>query len=378
MKLVDRRIRPWIAIATTVLLVALLASCSTARYVSQSLTGGARVLLARQPIERLIAEPDTPADLRTRLELILAMREFARDQLQLPVGKSYSSFVELDRPYVAWNVVAAPALSVEPETWCFPIAGCVSYRGYFSERRAERFADRLRRQGLDVSVGGVTAYSTLGWFADPVLDTFVGLPEVQLAGLLFHELAHRRLYVPGDTAFNESFASFVGTLGEEQWAAERAAAEQWAEAQASARREDQFLDLMLGARACLERLYASSAAPEMIERGKAQEFALLEQRYQEVRLEWEQAGVIIPFYDAWFAGALNNSHVAAVGDYSIWIESFARLHELSTSLEDFYARASALGELEVEERARQLEALGPRRRFSERSCASTGLDGVVR
>ncbi len=325
------------------------------------------MLLKRQPIERLLNDPQLDPELESRLRLVLEVREFAQLELQLPVGKSYRSYVELGRPYVTWNVVAAPAHSMVPKTWCFPIAGCVSYRGYFSEHRAHRFAEALREDGWDVSVGGVTAYSTLGWFADPVLDTFVDLPDLSLAGLLFHEIAHQKLYVPGDTAFNESFASHVELIGERLFSERRGEADHSTDAVAlraaavAREREGQFIDLVLSTQTCLDRLYRSGASDEVLELGKAQEFDQLRALYGRLRAEWVAADKAGPVYDGWFDRALNNAHIAAVGDYSIWLEAFAELELRSQSLEAFYQAAADLAALDPTERKRQLEELSPAR-----------------
>ncbi|MEM7355613.1 MAG: aminopeptidase, partial [Acidobacteriota bacterium] len=201
-------------IAAPLLALLLLTSCSNLGYYGQAAWGQTKILLGRRSIDRLAADPKTPQALREKLQTVQAIRRFAARELLLPADGSYRTYVELPasaaggrRTAVVWNVVVAPELSIEPLTWCFPVAGCVAYRGYFSEARARRFADRLQRQGYDVAVAGAAAYSTLGWFEDPVLSTVIDYSDVDLAGLLFHELAHQLLYVQDDTRFNESFAT---------------------------------------------------------------------------------------------------------------------------------------------------------------------------
>lgn len=270
--------------------------------------------------------------------------------------------------------MAAPADSVDPKTWCFPIAGCVSYRGYFSEERAHRYAEKLRNEGWDVSVGGVTAYSTLGWFADPVLSTFVRLPRPALAALLFHELAHRRVYVPGDTAFNESFATWIEIIGQRQYLGSLEDGNRLVSASALARRHRrEFVDLVLGARRCLDQLYSSDRPAAQLEKDKAQQFLVLKDRYRELREGWQLAGDGGPLFDEWFDGELNNAQIAAVGDYSIWLDAFAQLQRQSESLEDFYLRVEELAELESQKRQERLEALAPARQNAAYECVGSAI-----
>src|SRR5258705_4764919 len=204
-----RRVR-WLSGAVVSLA---LAGC----YVLQAARGQAAILIKREPIDRVVARTKTAADVRARLEQALVIREYASRELGLPRNRSYTTYADIGRPYVVWNVFAAPEFSVEPMLWCFPIAGCVPYRGYFSESAAQRSAHRLRHQGLDVHLGGATAYSTLGHFADPVLSTMIRFDDVNLAGVIFHELAPQRVYVPGDSSFNEAFATAVEQEGLKRW-----------------------------------------------------------------------------------------------------------------------------------------------------------------
>src|SRR4051812_10885006 len=203
------------------ILLALSASSLCGCYLIQAATGQMQIVSKRQPIAEVIRDPATSEKLKARLEYVAAARDFASRELGLPDNESYRSYADLGRPYVVWNVFAAPEFSVEPRQWCFPIAGCVVYRGYFSEAAAQRYARKLRRRGDDVAVGGVAAYSTLGHFKDPVLSTMLGWSDAQLAATLFHELAHQVVYVPGDSQFNESFATVVEEAGLERWLAAR-------------------------------------------------------------------------------------------------------------------------------------------------------------
>jgi predicted aminopeptidase len=200
-------------ITTALLILVSLPAC----YTAQVLSGGAGLLAKREPIDEVLADDGLSADERSKLELSQRIVDFAVSDLQLPDNGSYRSYVRLDRPHVVWNVVATPALSIEPLEWCFPIVGCVSYRGYFKEKRAGDFAAKLERKGNDVAVRGADAYSTLGRFRDPVLSTFLNRRGIDLAALLFHEMAHQRLYIKDDTAFNESFATVVEHEGVRRW-----------------------------------------------------------------------------------------------------------------------------------------------------------------
>src|SRR3954465_2418144 len=195
----------------------LLGGCETLSYYKQAIGGQLEILHAARPIDTWLADPGTPAALRERLQLAQRIRGFASTQLALPDNASYASYAELGRAYVVWNVFAAPRLSVEPKKECFPFTGCVSYRGFFSEEDARRHVEGLQAEGYDVYVGGVVAYSTLGWFNDPLLSTFIRYPEAQLARLVFHELAHQVVYAHDDTAFNESFAVAVEEEGVKRW-----------------------------------------------------------------------------------------------------------------------------------------------------------------
>ena len=214
----------------------LLAGCADLIYYRQAAAGQWELLQARQPVTELLTDPATDPDLRRRLETTQALRDFASTELALPDNNSYRDYADLQRPWVVKNVFAAPELSLEPRRWCFPFVGCLSYRGYFDAVAAQRLVDELRTTGDDVYLAEISAYSTLGWFADPLLNTFIRWPTGRLAELLFHELAHQRLYIAGDTAFNEAFATAVGQLGAERWLERHGSAEEREEFAAAAER----------------------------------------------------------------------------------------------------------------------------------------------
>jgi predicted aminopeptidase len=305
----------------------------------------------RRSVERLLADPATAPDLAARLRAARRLVGFAAEELALPVGRSYGSYVELGRPYVTWTVSAAPELSVEPIVWCFPVAGCVSYRGYFSEPAARRFAHRLERRGLDVEVGGVRAFSTLGWFRDPLLSSFVALPESELAALLFHELAHRRLYVKGDTTFNESFASLVEEEGVTRWLGGQGRDSELAAWRAARRRDEEVVALALATRSSLAEAFAAPRTDSWKRQRKAALLDELRAAYRERRPEWGDR------WDGFFDADLDNARLASLGAYHELVPGLRRL--LATQegdLERFYAAAEALADLAPDLRRSRLEA----------------------
>jgi len=253
---------------------AILWGCQTVHYYSQAIDGQCRILLKRQPISAIMADSESPQSLRERLMFILKVREFAKNELRLPVNNHYLTYVDLNRPFVLWNVFAAPEFSLASKTWCYPVAGCAAYRGYFAETDAQQYADRLSKQGYDVFVGGVTAYSTLGWFDDPVLSTFIRFSEARTAALIFHELAHQILYVKDDTAFNESFATFVEQEGLRRWQHASGSERIYIEYLRQHRRREQFVQLILHYRQRLELLYQTDLTPSEKRARKATIFSI--------------------------------------------------------------------------------------------------------
>jgi predicted aminopeptidase len=253
----------------------LVTGCASVGYVAQAARGQLGVLRARKPIAKLLAAPDTPPALRARLEQVAAIRDYASRELHLPDNASYRSYADLGRPYVVWNVVAAPEFSLAPREWCFPVAGCVAYRGYFREAAARNFAAGLASHGDDVAVFGVAAYSTLGKFADPVLNTMTAYGPIDLAGLIFHELAHQKLYVAGDSAFNEAFATTVEEQGVARWAAANATPAALAAWHARRERGQDLTRIIDRSRARLREIYRSTASDEEKRQRRAAEFAVL-------------------------------------------------------------------------------------------------------
>src|SRR5215472_748316 len=261
-------LRSWrVRLPTLAAACALLGGCGTP-YLMQAASGEVHVLHERVPIDTVLADPHTPAAVHEHLEQVRAAREFASQELGLPDNDSYRSYADIGRPYVVWNVVAAPEFSVAPKRWCFPVAGCVAYRGYFHEQPARDFALALESQGLDVAVDGVPAYSTLGKFADPVLSSMLRYGDDDLAATIFHELAHQLLYVRDDSEFNEAFATTVEYVGLERWLTRRGELERLRGVRERERHAAAFVALLAAARTQLARLYASGVPREQMRADK--------------------------------------------------------------------------------------------------------------
>ena len=330
----------WLRLLASGLLATTLGACSTAGYLLQAANGEARLLARRRPLGQVIADPATPSALRAQLETVRAARDFAVHALALPDNASYRSYADIGRPYVVWNVIAAPEFSVEPRRWCFPFTGCVAYRGYFREVNARRYAEGLARRGDDVLVAGVAAYSTLGHFDDPVVSSMLRQGETPLVATLFHELAHQLLYVRGDTEFNEAFAMTVEQEGLARWLAQQQRPAELDGFLAQRRRQAEIAAIFGVARADLARVYASGLpAGELRERKRAR----LEQAGSELQAQARATGVASG-YEAWVSAGLNNAHLAAVSSYQGCVPGFQRLlAEAGGDLPRFYAAARALG-----------------------------------
>jgi predicted aminopeptidase len=332
----------------------LLASCSSLNYYAQAAHGQISLLSEARPVEDWLNDDHTDAKLRTRLATARQIRAFAVKELDLPDNKSYKNYAALSRPFVLWNVVAAPELSLKPREWCFPVAGCVNYRGYYSKDDAQAYAKELRAEGYDVQVGGVPAYSTLGWFNDPLLSTFINYPDAELARLIFHELSHQVVYVAGDSQFNESFASTVEEAGVERWLAGFGNDAMRTNYQLFKGRRQQFLDLLLACRRKLEREYASDHTADEKRAAKALAFRQLQEDYQVLKASWGGfAG-----YDRFFAEPLSNAHLAAIATYNDFVPAFRALLAQEKSFPAFYAAARQLATLDKAERHRRLRVLG--------------------
>jgi predicted aminopeptidase len=327
--------------------IALIASLSGGCYLLQSAEGQLSLMSKREPIARVIDEPSTPPKLRAQLQSVTAIRDFASHQLGLPDNGSYRKYADIGRAYVVWNVVAAPEFSVDPKKWCFPIVGCVAYRGYFVEARARRFAAGLHAQGFDVVVGGVAAYSTLGHFDDPILSTMVSWNDVELAEIIFHELTHQLLYVPNDAAFNEALATTVEEEGVRRWLEQQGREQDLAEHLLEQKRYLQVIAMMTETREQLRVLYASGLSPPLMRERKRQAFEALRAAYASLREQW---GGHAPF-DAWFSQDINNAHLASIATYFVCVPGFEReLKAVGGNLPAFYRRVRELAKLDQPQR----------------------------
>ena len=327
--------------------IALIAALSGGCYLLQSAEGQLALMSKRQPITHVIDEPSTPPKLRAQLRSVRAIRDFASHELGLPDNGSYRKYADIGRPYVVWNVVAAPEFSVDPKKWCFPIVGCVAYRGYFVEARARRFAAGLRAQGFDVVVGGVAAYSTLGHFDDPILSTMVNWDDMELAAIIFHELTHQLLYVRNDASFNEALATTVEEEGVRRWLSSQGREQDLAEHLLQQQHYLQVIALMSQTREHLRLVYAMSLPPPLMRERKREAFETLRETYTALRTQW---GGHAPF-DAWFAQDINNAHLASIATYFACVPGFEReLKAVGGDLPAFYRRVRDLAKLDQSQR----------------------------
>jgi predicted aminopeptidase len=331
-------------------LAAMVAGCTQLGYYVQAAQGQFSMMAGAKPIDDWLADPQVTDKLKVRLAKVKEIRRFAASELGLPDNGTFTTYADLKRPYVLWNVVATPALSMKPKQWCFPIAGCVNYRGYYSQAEAQAYAAELRAQNYDVQVSGVPAYSTLGWFSDPVLSTFVQYPEAELARLMFHELAHQVVYAPGDSQFNESFAVAVEEAGVERWISVHGDDKMRTTYREHGKRKQDFLALLLRTRKALEANYASHASrAEKIKR-KAEIFQSMQDEYAVLKENWGgYAG-----YDRWFAEPLSNAHLVLVATYHDLVPGFRTLLKQDKDLVKFYASVRALSALERSARRERL------------------------
>jgi predicted aminopeptidase len=339
----------------------LLGACTTAAYYWQGVRGQFDLLERARPIPSVIASSDDPV-LKRKLEKVLAIRDYASLELGLPDNPSYRSYTDLARRYVLWNVFATPELSLEPRQWCFPIAGCVSYRGYFDENAARAEASALAATRDDVYVGGVPAYSTLGYFNDPMLSTVIRYPDTEVARLIFHELAHQVAYAKDDTVFNESFAVSVEEEGIARWLATQNDPALTAQFDTSQRYREGFRTLIDRTRIELVALYASSASVEEKRVAKAAAFAAMRASYGAMKKQWGGFAA----YDGWFAQGPNNANLAAAGLYSQKVPEFhALLAADGGDLPRFYAHVKSLARLTKAERDSALAAAAANRTASD-------------
>ncbi len=328
-----------------------ISGCAQLAYYAQAMQGQMALSSSAKPIDEWLADPKVAESLKSRLKRVREIRAFAAAELGLPDNGSYKKYADLKRSYVMWNVIAAPELSIEPKQWCFPVAGCVNYRGYYQQDAAQRFADALHLTGFDVFVAGVPAYSTLGWFDDPVLSSFIAYPDAELARLIFHELAHQVAYAPGDSQFNESFATAVEEAGVARWLTQVGDDQLRAQYQIFKSRQQDFLSLLQSHRQQLQTVFASGVSDEEKRHQKQKIFQSLQEQYAILKQEkWAgYAG-----YDRWFNAPLSNAHLALAATYHDLVPAFRHLLAEQKTLPAFYQAVRQLTRLSQQVRRDRL------------------------
>jgi predicted aminopeptidase len=341
------------AAAVLVLAALTLGGCSPG-YFLQAAGGQLEVARARRPVSSVLADPATAPAVRGRLLVAADAVGFAHRELALPDNGSFREFADLGRTYVVWNVFAAPEFALELRRWCFPVAGCVAYRGYFAEEDARVFAARLAGRGDDVHVGGALAYSTLGFFRDPLLGGALGLGDAALAGLVFHELAHQQVYAAGDTVFNESFATLVEQEGTLRWLAARGDERSRCGFADALAREAEVHRLLDDTRARLASIYAAPADAPARRAAKEAEIARMRERYRALRADWPRPSA----FDRWFEGPINNATLGALAAYDQLVDTLRVILEGEAGdLAAFYRRAARLARLNAADRAAVLREI---------------------
>lgn len=341
----------------SILLTTLVAGCSVTYY-WQAGFGHMRIVGGKQSVQTLLAGVKLSTDERQQLELSQVALEFAHETMLLPDNGSYRSYYDTGRSYAVWNVFAAPEFELEPLVWCFPVAGCIAYRGYFKEESARKYAAQLAAEGDDVFVGGVTAYSTLGRFRDPLLNTMLDLPEAEFVGLLLHELAHQRLYVKDDSAFNEGFATAVENEGVRRWRMRSQVAGDSQANEGFRQQVNQVLQLLRDARDRLKELYASDLGADTMRVRKAEMLAGLTTSYDELAEQWARAGLARRPYSRLFALGFNNASLSAIATYDDYVPAFeAILQQCDFELECFYVEVDQIAALDAEQRDIRLRSM---------------------
>ena len=334
-----------------VFVAASMSGCETLSYYSQAVGGQLSLTTKARPIERLVDDPATPADLRNKLQLAREIRDFATRELGLPDDGSYRQYADLGRPFVVWNLFVTPEFSTKAVESCFPVTGCVTYRGYFAEADAQAYAAKKRAEGFDVQLSGIPAYSTLGWFDDPLLNTFIRYPEAELARLIFHEMAHHVVYAKGDTVFNESFAVAVERAGVRRWLAERKVTGDLDAFFKGRERQREFVEMIEAAKVRMDKIYDQNLPIEALRAAKRAGFGELRKDYEALKARWGG----FSGYDRILGEAPGNALLASITAYSKFVPGFERLLEAEGgNLPRFYAAVKGLSRLPKEERCRKL------------------------
>jgi len=331
------------------LLAAVTFGCSTAQFYSQAIDGQAEILRKAQPVVAVMRDSKVSGEVRRKLALTQDLRRFAEEQLGLPADRLYDTYTDLGRSYVSWVVYAAPEFSVEGKTWWYPLLGRLKYRGFFSKSAAEKEAAHLRSKGYEVFVENVTAYSTLGWFRDPVLNTFFDSTDAALAELVFHELTHVKLFLPGDTDFNEAFATANAEHGVRRWLKSKGDRPALAQYEATLAKDREITRLLLQTREKLARLYLSESRTSVVQmrRGKAAILQQTQEEHARIRARWRGDSR----YDRTFAKPWDNARLNAVATYCDLVPGFERLLKAKRGdLKAFYAAVETMRTLNKTER----------------------------
>ena len=347
----------WIQIILGVFLAAVLTGCESIGYYKQLISGQIAILNKKQPIHKLLDDPDTSEKLKEKLKLVLDIRTFAKDELFLPVKDQYLSFVELERPFAGWNMWATPEFSFAPKTWCYPIIGCAIYRGYSSKKDAFDYGHKLEAHGYDVYIGGVVTYSTLGWFDDPVFNTFIYRSDIKIAALIFHELSHHIFYIADDTTFNESFATAVEQESMRRWLATRNNLKATEDYKMGYQRRRQFIELVMKCRKALETLYAKEIPAPEKRHAKTAVFENLKDEYKLLKQHWGGYSG----YDLWMSQKMNNAKLISVSTYHDLVPAFLELlKSCNYDLRVFYKKCQNLSKKPKEERLAYIEKYHPK------------------
>lgn len=351
-------IKRWTFIAQNLCLFVLLAclcGCKSVHFYAQAIRGQTQILTHRRNIGLVISDTNTPPEVRKKLQCVQEIRQFASQELHLPGKSYYRKYADIHRPYVVWIVTATPELSLQPYTWWYLVIGKASYRGFFSKKAALDCAKQMEKKGFDVYVGGVETYSTLGWFEDPILNTFVDEPEEEMAETLFHELAHHKVYISDGTDFNEAFATAVAREGMHRWFEARHQPQDFKRYRETLEHDEAFTELIMATVRDLNRLYTNSTLSiEAKRKGKQQAFRELRARFEVLKKSW--GGGETP-YDAWLSKPLNNARLSAIATYNKWVPAFeAMLKANGGDLEKFYSQVKRLGKMPPEKRIKTLKA----------------------
>ncbi len=368
----NKKVRRWLIVGMLGLIVLAVSGCNTLNFYRQAAVGEYHILSSEMPVEKVLKDPKTSPRLKERLELVQQFRAFAEHELKLPVDGQYLKYADLHRPFVVWNVEAAREFSLEPRSWWYPLVGSLEYRGFFSEPAAQKYGATLKKKGYDVYVAGVEAYSTLGWFKDPLLNTFIFNRDADLAETLFHELGHQRVFARGDEDFNEAFATTVGQEGATRWLKQKGNQDALDQYREELKRNDQFVHLIMRTRDQLIALYGDKRTPEgklkathperrmganELRAKKKAIFDAFQQEYLRLKQSWGGSKE----YDEWFNRNVNNAQLNSVAAYYDLLPGFQRILELNGGdFEKFYVESERLSKLTRKERQQWLRTLATR------------------